>query len=279
MVGLALLMVLWGTSYYCWRQLLTAFNEHRRNVALACSLLYLATVPALVCRQTENLTMALAIAVGMLILLVFGLRRHIERQLPIVFPPFSMTFAAKIIAVLTSVLVFWTLYQGYFWDENAAHFGVSSVLARGVSPPEHPLFPGQVFRYHYGFNVLVGQVMALSGCSVAIAIDIVGAVCFIALLVSAISAGYQLGGSKAASLAIVLLPLAGGTLQHLLFSDFGVLEWHWDLMPKSWYQNIPPPVISNFFQHPQGLAMGTALGVIQLFDDSNSNIKRYAPER
>jgi hypothetical protein len=276
MMGLGILLFLWCATYAAWRRILQLFGEHRRNVALASTLLFLASVPALLCTYVHDLRIGSALAVGILVAVPFSQRGAIRRIVPKVNPPSSLSASAVLIAILTFVLVSWALIQGYFWDENAAHFGVSSALARGVSPPEHPLFPGQVFRYHFGFNVLVGQVQAWSSIGVDKAIDLVAIVCFAALLSSAVSVGDQLAGNRGASLALILIPLGSGTLQYLLFSDFGAIEWHWNIMPKSWYQNIPPPIISNFFQHPQGLAMASTLGVIQLFDRSDKNPKRFA---
>src|SRR5262249_5275456 len=142
----------------------------------------------------------------------------------------------------------------YIWDEVNGHDAIAAAIARGVAPPLHPLFPGEPFRYHFGFDVLAGSVRAFTRITITHAIDVVTIVSYMLLLMSTVSLGARLGGRSAASLALILVPFGSGTLAWALERDVGPLQIHALSMPRTWYANLPPPVISNFFQHPQGLA-------------------------
>jgi len=266
MFGLAVIFFSWMVTYCLFLQLLRTSQEYRRNVALTATLLFHACVPTILCRYFSNFRWSVFAALGLLCFTVYLNWRRIKKVVPPASHGHKLDRTALIIGTIITVFVAWGLISGHFWDENAAHFGVSSALARGVSPPEHPLFPGQIFRYHYGFNSLVAAVIAFSNIDAATAIDIVSILCFVALLIGAYSCAVDLGGKAAGRFAIVLVPLGSGLLQHLLFGDFGILESPVKPFPVGWQKNIPPPVISNFFQHPQGLAMATVFGVIQHFN-------------
>ena len=268
MFGLAVIFFSWMVMYYLFKQLLR--SSHRKNVALTATLLFHASVPTILCRYLSNYRWSVVAALCILGTAVYLNWQRIKKVVPPADHRPTIDRTALLVGTVTTGFVAWGLISGHFWDENAAHFGVSSALARGVSPPEHPLFPGQIFRYHYGFNSLVAAVIAFSSIDAATAIDIVSILCFAALLIGAYSCAEDLGGKSAGRLAIVLVPLGSGLLQHLLFSDFGILESPVKPFPAEWQNDIPPPVISNFFQHPQGLAMATVFGVIQHFNRDES---------
>lgn len=158
------------------------------------------------------------------------------------------------------------VFHGYWWDEYSCHNPLVAGLARGVLPAEHPLFPGEPFRYHYAFDLLSAAVRALTGVDVARAQDVISLGLLGLLLGVARDLGATLGGQRAARLMPTILMLGTGTLLFLLFTDVGSIEVHWDLLPKRWLQSVPPPTISNFFQHPQALGMPMALSVLMLFD-------------
>jgi hypothetical protein len=175
--------------------------------------------------------------------------------------------AAISLAVILLGLVAWATWTNYIWDEINGHDPISAAIARGVAPPEHPLFPGDPFRYHLAFDVLAGILRAFTWITISHAIDTITVISFILLMMSAASIGMRLGGRAAASLALLLAPLAGGTFVYLLFTEIGSIQVHVDGIPLTWYNNVPPTVISNFFQHPQGLAMPVSLAILMLFDD------------
>jgi len=47
--------------------------------------------------------------------------------------------ALRALVLLLCGLMIWATVGGYLWDEYSVHFGVASVIARGLMPPEHPL--------------------------------------------------------------------------------------------------------------------------------------------
>lgn len=165
--------------------------------------------------------------------------------------------------------------EGYWWDEFSAHFGLTSVIARGILPPEFPIYPGELFRYHYGFDVLAGEIRAFTGVSSAWAIDTASIITFFILVIVSREAGRQLSGRWGAVLAPILIPLGSGTLQFLLFPDLGPLELRASWLPMHFGNGMPPPVISNFFQHPQGLGMPLGLGSLLLFTGTNNRRARW----
>ena len=268
MVGIAALLVAWIATGSFAAVVLRGAAEHRRSVIATATTLLMVVGPATLCRFTDDLRIAVVLTAGVLGGLAIPLARASRQVVP---PAIARRIApwAIVTAALCLLGVALTAVQGHFWDENAAHFAVSHAIARGLMPPEHPLFPGEPFRYHYAFNVLVGEVRAFSGCRITTAIDTVTIGCFGLLLLAAADAGRALAGRLGASLAIVLVPMGAGTLQYLLFRDFGAIELGWDALPQRWLTSIPPPVISNFFQHPQGVAMPASLAVLLLFDDAD----------
>lgn len=189
--------------------------------------------------------------------------------------PGGRTPAVLLVAVgLATVAVVWTALGSYFWDEHSCHYATASVIARGVFPPEHPLFPGEPFRYHFGYDILAAHARILTGVPVDVALDVATIFSFGLLLLISNEIGRRLAAGAAPAqagaaaarwgggFAMLLIPLGGGTLAFLLFGDMGPLEVHWSALPRRWMNSTPPPVISNFFQHPQGLGMSFALAVI-----------------
>ncbi len=171
---------------------------------------------------------------------------------------------ARALVALSTVLVVWTAIGTQLWDEPNCHFPVVAAIARGVVPAVHPLFPNEPFRYHYAFDVLAALPRALLGLPAHVAIDVATGWCWALLLALAHAAGAQLGGRAGAAWAIVLVPLGSGLGLSWLYRDFYLLELRAAAIPLRWTDSTPPPVISNFFQHPQGLGMSVALAVLLL---------------
>ena len=177
---------------------------------------------------------------------------------------------------LAAVAVVWTTFGSHFWDEHSCHYSTASVIARGVFPPEHPLFPGEPFRYHFGYDVLAAHVRRLTDVPIDVALDAATLISYALLLAVCRDFGRRLAGRWGGGFMMLLVPLGGGMLAFLLFRDMGPLEVHWDALPARWANSTPPPVISNFFQHPQGLGMSFALAVIGVFasDDRHPVMRR-----
>lgn len=247
------------------RALLHWIGEPRWSITLALGAMLLTAVTATIARVTENLSVALGITGAVAAAGICALWR--ARPLaPLSEAPDARPYPlAAGLAVVGLVLVAWAALRNHLWDEYNGHFPILNVLARGVVPPEHPFFPGEPFRYHYAFDVLAGEVRALAGVETTSAIDVATIACFAMLLVASASAGAALGGRMGSSLAVLLVPFGGGTLSYLLLPELGPLEVRWSILPPRWLTSVPPPVISNFFQHPQGLAMSVSLAVLLLF--------------
>ena len=171
----------------------------------------------------------------------------------------------KALIALALIQVVWATVNSHFWDEHSCHYATASVIARGVFPPEHPLFPGAPFRYHFGYNVLAAHVRVLTRVPIDIALDVATLLSFGLLIATARDFGRSLAGRWGGGFMMLIVPLGGGTLAFLLFGDMGPLEMHWSALPSRWMSSTPPPVISNFFQHPQGLGMSFALSAITIF--------------
>lgn len=269
------LLAAWIAAYLACRAALILTGEHRRSVAMCFAMLVMAVAPAMVGQLFDSIIIAVVItgiAAGLLrVFLQPKLRTIVPPPRAPLPSPWALGFAGLALA-----LVAWTAIIGHYWDENAAHFAVGNAVAHGLLPPEHPLFPGEPFRYHYAFNILVGEVRAFAVDRVTTAIDTVTIACFALLLATASAAGATLAGRAGAGLAMLLVPLGAGTLQYVLWRDFGAIEVRVPGTPNEWLANIPPAMISNFFQHPQGVAMSASLAVVMMFDGRDQRLSKSA---
>lgn len=273
---IALLLIVLAVQLFA-RALCHLAGEPRWSVSCAAGVAILYAVPSLLGRLTADLRWA-AVLTGVLAALgVWALWRRTPVSAPVPITRVRPERWAWIVAGAGLVLVAWCTIRGRFWDETNCHFPITQVLARGVFPPEHPLFPGEPFRYHYGFDVLAALPRAFTGCCVVPAIDIATLASYLLLSALAIAVGAELAGRRGASLGLVLVPFGSGIMQIFLFRDFGAMQLEWSALPASWAQSTPPPVISNFFQHPQGLGMPLALAVLLLWSgaDSDRRTRRY----
>ena len=234
----------------------------------------MSTVPTVLSRLTNNLVVATLIfglmcGAGV----VFFWRRGTQKEFVPAAPPLP-----RVVMAMTAIaffLVVWAALGGHWWDEHNCHDGVVTVLARGIVPPVHPLFPTEPFRYHYGFDVLAAQLRAFTGAPADDVIDGATVVCFVLLLSMARELGATLGGRVGATVAMFFVPFGGGLLSLFFWGQSGPLEFRLSAIPAAWlHMEIPPPVISNFFQHPQGLGMPLSLAVLRLFIHD-----KYPPER
>jgi hypothetical protein len=273
-MGTLLLAAILALHVFFARGLLYLAGEKRWSIAFAFSFASLIATSALIGRYTSDLVIAASwsgVIAGAGVALIW---RRGPRAPPEPRPSARVDGWAIAIAALGLVLVVWTALHGCFWDESNSHFGLVLSVARGVIPAEHPLFPGEPFRYHYGFDVLAGLVRAFVGLGAEGSIDAAAIACYLLLLALGANVGAELGGRRGASLALVLAPLGSGLLQVFLFRDFGAMELSWSALPSSWADSTPPPVISNFFQHPQGLGMPLSLAVLLLWSAPHRRSKR-----
>ncbi|MFO0726251.1 MAG: hypothetical protein U1E65_20875 [Myxococcota bacterium] len=274
-----------GTAYLAWttsrRLVRDACAEPSGSVSLALAVALMMGLPVLIARLSGSLLSGVWIT-GLLLAIAAQLlaRRYPRRAQE---PTEAPSRTALIIIGVATVLVLIATWNGYIFDEHAGHIPLANAMARGIFPVEHPCYPGEPFPYHYGFAALAAELMVTAGLGVARAIDVVTTVSFAVFLWTAYDLGTRLGDRKTGSMALVFVPLSSGALSFLLYTGYGRLEAHWSLFPAAWsddWSDAIPPVISNFFQHPQGLGMPLTAAVLMLFasdsQDPLANRRRRA---
>lgn len=248
------------------RVLVEHCDESRLSIALASTLAVGGTLPYVIGRVIGRLDAGVWAAGAVSALIVLVLPRRDRHPPPLERQPLHR-FALGILVLLSSMAMT-TTWFGYQFDEAQGHIPLSKMLARNSLLLQHPFFPGDPFRYHFAFNVLVAELMQ-AGLPVLRAIDVVVTACFIAFIWLSIDIGQQLAGRLGASLGSFLIPMATGTFFFVTFAslDFGFLSFKGLPVPANWADNWSdsvPPVISNFFQHPQGLGMPISLAVLMM---------------
>lgn len=274
-LGLGGLILVVAGHFALARALCRWAGETRLAVAAALALALLYALPATVTRVLPAFVPAASIAAALAASAAFLVTRVARPpEATTTAEPPSWSRPALVGAFLTLVLVVWATVATRLWDETNAHFGLVRVVARGLVPPPHPLFPQEPFRYHYGFDVLGALPQAFLGLRTDHAIDVATLACWLVLVAMARTVGAALGGARGANLATVLVPLGSGLLTVFLFQDFYLLGPRWDALPIAWATSMPPPAISNFFQHPQGLGMSLGLAVALLIGSGPDPLRR-----
>jgi hypothetical protein len=254
-------------------ELLARVGERRVTVVVALTLALLATAPRLLGTPFESLALGM---LSLTMLCAYPAYRGARRMLlaPVVHERADVAFIA-----VFSLVVFlgaWIELGARLWDGDFGHFGFSSGIARGVLPPEHPLFPGEPLRYHVGFDVLVALVV-LAGVPVGAAVHVVSVALLALLLFVARDVGRALGVNGAWPAAFVLLGYAPTSM--CIAASWGAANVCGAWFPPTWVsaQMMPPTVFSSFFQHPQGLAMPIALACMLLALPSRAEPARGEP--
>jgi hypothetical protein len=273
MLGGALLLVVVAIAVALARLILLHAGEPRWSIACALGVMLNVGASILLARLTGSTVLGTLIFAALAGIGLAALRRRPLSVEPLEVPA-QPSRVALAFAGLALFLVSWAAIQGYWWDESFLHFQLASVCSRGVIPPVHPLYPIEPLRYHYGYDFLAGQIRAFSGIPIAHALDVVTIACFILLLATSAAIGGALAGARGAGLAMTLLPFGTGLLRYFLLRMNGPMDIFWDALPKSWFEPLPPPQISNFFQHPVGLGMPIALAVLILFDGSEATVRQ-----
>lgn len=253
------------------RALLVHAGERRWFVTASLATAACAIGPSLLGRLTEDLRVA-TLLFGALAFAVLVAARSVPPAVdPIPHPRIGLSTGWSVLAVLALALVTWTVIVGHYFDEEALHYGLVGVIARGVLPPVHPLYPDFPFPYHYGFDALAAQLRVFGRLRFERAIDLVRIWSFVLLLWGSLSIGAALGGGRRSTLAAVVIPLGGSLLSYLLWVDMAQLQLRWSEIPPEWVHNPVPPVITNFFQPPQGLGMALAPAALLLFDGTDTS--------
>ncbi|MCC7074778.1 MAG: hypothetical protein IT383_25940 [Deltaproteobacteria bacterium] len=280
-MGLVLLLASWAAAWAAASALLRRAGVAERSLVCTLALALVAVVPGQLCRLTADLRVAMALS-----LLVFGAALAVARaRRPLEHPPHAPlprpAWPAFVVGGSALVCVAHGAWFRNFFDEEH-HVPLALALAHGVAPPEHPLLPGQVLPYHWGVDALYAQ-LVVAGLPVDRAIDLITVASFALLLWVASTLGALSAGRVGATLAPVMVPLAGSALAQPLHDDLGpfAVTSPWPAAWREWTQR-PPPVTADFFQHPQGLAMPLVLAVLALFtverasDDEERRRRRVA---
>lgn len=285
LAGVLVLAISWGAAYVLARALVGSFaaalGAPRRTAAVLAAAL-LAVVPGTLCRAIGNMPLSMAAAallfIGASVVLhrrrpVVGLETAEQRAARAGAPLANPAWPGLVIGALLTVLVAIGAVTRNFFDEEA-HVPFALVLSRGIVPPVHPLASGQVVPYHWGIDALYAQ-LVVAGVRPDRTIDLVTIACVLLLLGAASLLGAHLAGRAGATLAVILVPLAGSPLVFPLHEQLGPLQLTPTMYPAAWtvWLKRPPPLTADFFQHPQGLAFPIVL-VVLLFATAPSRKTR-----
>jgi hypothetical protein len=203
-------------------------------------------------------------------------RGHVEP------PPFRSFIASERSMLLAAIAV--TIYLAptalgwAFHDELAmtGHFSIASEIENGIYPPRHLTFPEIELRYHYGFDLLVASIASMLRLRVDNAIDLVTLAAWGYSWCLAWVAGERLVGRSWGPVTAAVVLFGGGIpffssapsfakVQTPIFRLLGLGAVGPD--------DLSPPLVSNFFQHPWTLGIPLALATIVVVS------MRDAPDR
>jgi hypothetical protein len=176
-------------------------------------------------------------------------------------------------ALLATAYLAPTALDWSFHDELAVtgHFSIASEIENGTYPPRHLSFPELELRYHYGFDLLVAAVASIFRLRVDHAIDLVTLIAWAYTWCLAWTAGERLVGKNwgAPTAAVVLfgggMPFFSSAPSH--FSTQTLLSAQALLLRLLSLggvgdDDLNPPVVSYFFQHPWTLGIPLAFAII-----------------
>ncbi len=158
-----------------------------------------------------------------------------------------------------------------FHDElwHAGHQSIASQIQNDIYPPRHGVFPAYPLRYHYGFDLLVAMVGAITRLPVARAIDLVTIAAWGYAWCIAWGIGERLLGARRGWIMPIAVLLAGPFTR--FFPTLGAPEGIFRLLGlvKSGGALLNPPLASYFFQHPWTLGIPLSLATLWLTLDDH----------
>jgi hypothetical protein len=168
---------------------------------------------------------------------------------------------ATIVFAPTAIL--WAFHDEVF---STGHMAFSAQMQNDVYPPRFFAFPTIELRYHYGFNILVAAVTALTRLRLDHAIDAVTIGCWFYTFCLVFMLGERIVGRRWGALVAFVTLFGGG----LLF--FGISSEATPLSPYIGPRHIQrmwlnPPLVSYFFQHPFTLGLPIALAFLLLLSE------------
>ncbi|MCC7071635.1 MAG: hypothetical protein IT383_09945 [Deltaproteobacteria bacterium] len=212
-----------------------------------------------------------ALAVG--VVLVERARRRRAATTGAMEPPLPPYTRADAVVAAALVLAFASVtLTTWLWDETSVHLPLAAALSRGVVPAELPVFPGQPLRYHAGYACLSAIVRAFTGLATPAALDVATLASLAVTVWLSTDLGKQLGGPSA--LAPLLLLACFGPLGAFFADGYGVsLPLH--PLPSEWIDpvTLPPPPVSNFLQHPQGIGLPLVLAAVLVVDGARTHAR------
>jgi hypothetical protein len=206
-----ILLATWCAVWLAARSALSWAGERSAAQTLALSVGVMVAVPPSITRLSEDLRVSVVIT-GVL---AGGLYYLWKKRLS---PPESAPEGGRawpsalgwVSALLIGGMAFWTIIDEYIFDEEVGHIPISNMISHGLVPPQIPWLPGKSVLYHYGFDVLVGEVRAMTGLSSVRSIDVVSVLCLVLFLWFAFEVGARLAGRIGGSLGLLLVPLGSG---------------------------------------------------------------------
>jgi len=158
-----------------------------------------------------------------------------------------------------------------FHDElwQVGHQSIASQIQNDIYPPRHGVFPAYPLRYHYGFDLLVAMVGAITRLPVARAIDLVTIAAWAYAWCIAWGIGERLLGARRGWIMPIAVLLAGPFTR--LSPTLGAPEGIFRLLGlvKSGGALLNPPLASYFFQHPWALGIPLSLAALWLALDDH----------
>jgi hypothetical protein len=175
-------------------------------------------------------------------------------------------------AVVVPVALRWAIHDEVL---PLGHMSIAAQIQNDVYPPRFIAFPDVELRYHYGFDVVVAVVTALTRLRVDHAIDAVTIASFLYTWCLLWLAGERFVGRGRGNLVALLTLFGGGLLFYGTADETTRMTPY--LGPRGldglWFN---PPVFSYFFQHPFTLGLPIAAAVLLLVTDRGSrDVWRY----
>lgn len=258
------------------RAALLSLGERHGSVAAAATLAILAGALPTVARVTGIAVGVVVIGLaGAVVFVALRARAAAHGSHP---PPWSrrMRFTFAVLFALLAVVCLTT----WLWDEASTHLPLAGAVARDVWPLEHPLFPGQPLRYHPGFAVVGGVVRVFTQLPLSQCLDVVTLFGLGVVLWCIHDLACVIGlTSKEAALAVVVVVCAGGPVAAVLADGWGSALPLRGAFPKPWVNgaSFPPLVVTNLFQHPQGLALPIACAALVVVAPAAAPGRRIDP--
>lgn len=167
---------------------------------------------------------------------------------------------ALVLVGLTTVPVAWMAFNWAFHDEDlyTGHMSIAAEMQNDVYPPRHLTFPDLALQYHYGFDLLVACITALTRVRVDVGIDIATVLLWV-VTGSVLWALGELWFGR--GWLVVLVTLFAGGPPVCLFDPPGTPRG-----PTGFCRllgpGVLPPLVSSFFQHPWALGLPLALAAL-----------------